>query len=179
MKSKKNRLGFTLIELVVTTAIMGTLAAVAIPSYLETQTKAKSEKTMTNITAFGLELAKQFNELASVYGSVRLASGATGTAEAGAASGSAVDIVDGGNILFASTAGAPDTEEDSKTWKDLFPGGVYKSPFREQAYQMKIVHPGGVSYNADLSGNVTPEVTKAQLTISDPEHTAFTATFAY
>jgi len=178
MKSKKNRLGFTLIELVVTTAIMGTLAAVAIPSYLETQTKAKSEKTMANIAAFGSEIAKQFNELASLYGSVQLASGATGVAVVGT-SAADVPIVDGGNILRATRVSVPSTVSGSRTWLDIFPGGVYKSPFGDLEYLMTVDNPGSVSYTADESGNVTPIVTKAQLTISDPEALQFTATFAF
>lgn len=72
MKSKKNRLGFTLIELVVTTAIMGTLAAVAIPSFLETNTKAKMNKTVANISEIGSTLGMRFNELAADYRTIQL-----------------------------------------------------------------------------------------------------------
>lgn len=42
--------GFTLLELIITVAIMGILAAVVTPSYLETQTEAKLVMSQTNIS---------------------------------------------------------------------------------------------------------------------------------
>jgi len=48
MKLKK-RAAFTLTELVVTTAVMGTLAAVAVPKFSDVNESAKENKTMANI----------------------------------------------------------------------------------------------------------------------------------
>lgn len=42
--------GFTLLEAVITVSIMGILAAVVTPTYLETQTKAKVVMSQTNIS---------------------------------------------------------------------------------------------------------------------------------
>ncbi|MCH7764195.1 MAG: prepilin-type N-terminal cleavage/methylation domain-containing protein, partial [Candidatus Marinimicrobia bacterium] len=68
----KKSLGFTLTELVVTVAIMGTLAAVSIPSYLETNNKAKTEKTVANMYDLCNTIGQRFNALASEYGTVEL-----------------------------------------------------------------------------------------------------------
>lgn len=171
--------GFTLTELVVTTAIMGTLAAVAVPSYLETNAKAKAEKTMVNINSMGAEVGKVFNDLAAIYGRVQLGTGATGTA---------VSVLNATQILTAGSRRSG-TESEGFSWgpdanfdeeHQLFPGGVYKSPFNDADYQMQVLNPGSVSYDVDESGNVEVIVQKARLKIWDIEDVSnMSATFAY
>ncbi|MBF0259678.1 MAG: prepilin-type N-terminal cleavage/methylation domain-containing protein [Desulfamplus sp.] len=48
---KKNQKGFTLIELMIVVAIIGILAAIAIPNFLQYQMKAKTAEAKTNIGA--------------------------------------------------------------------------------------------------------------------------------
>ena len=50
-KSMKNEKGFTLIELMIVVAIIGILAAIAIPNFLSYQKKAKTSEAKVNIGA--------------------------------------------------------------------------------------------------------------------------------
>ncbi len=51
LKLKKNRKGFTLIELIVVVAIIAILAAIAVPQFLGMQDKAKKGVDIANATA--------------------------------------------------------------------------------------------------------------------------------
>ena len=56
-RQTKNNGGFTLIELLIVVAIIGLIAAIAIPNLMTAMNKAKQAKTMADIKAIGNALA--------------------------------------------------------------------------------------------------------------------------
>jgi len=58
----KNKKGFTLIELMIVVAIIGILAAIAIPDFLKFQAKAKQSEAKTNLGAIFTAQVAYFGE---------------------------------------------------------------------------------------------------------------------
>lgn len=52
-RESRGRHGFTLIELMITAALIGALAAIAIPSFLTYQLRTKRSEAFTNVSAIG------------------------------------------------------------------------------------------------------------------------------
>ena len=63
----KSRKGFTLIELMIVVAIIGILAAIAIPNFLKFQAKAKQSEAKNNLSAVFTSETSYFGEK-NVYG---------------------------------------------------------------------------------------------------------------
>ena len=51
LKSFRKQEGFTLIELMIVVAIIGILAAIAIPNFMEYQRKSRTSEAKTNVTS--------------------------------------------------------------------------------------------------------------------------------
>jgi len=58
---KTNKKGFTLIELMIVVAIIGILAAIAIPNFLKFQAKAKQSEAKTNLGAIYVAMLSYFS----------------------------------------------------------------------------------------------------------------------
>src|SRR5512134_3949344 len=63
----RNRKGFTLIELMIVVAIIGILAAIAIPNFLKFQAKSKQSEAKTNLKAILTAETSYFGEF-NTYG---------------------------------------------------------------------------------------------------------------
>lgn len=66
-KRMHNKKGFTLIELMIVVAIIGILAAIAIPNFLKYQAKSKQSEAKTNLKGIFTSEASYFSE-ANSYG---------------------------------------------------------------------------------------------------------------
>src|SRR5512143_2731913 len=66
-KFMHNRKGFTLIELMIVVAIIGILAAIAIPNFLKYQAKSKQSEAKTNLKGIFTSETSYFSE-ANKYG---------------------------------------------------------------------------------------------------------------
>ena len=64
----KNKKGFTLIELMIVVAIIGILAAIAIPDFLKFQARAKQSEAKTNLGAIFTTQVAYFGEYSTYAG---------------------------------------------------------------------------------------------------------------
>ena len=61
-REKKSKQGFTLVEIIVTTAIIGTLSAIAIPSYFSQMCKAETSEAQATIESIKAIMAAYVDE---------------------------------------------------------------------------------------------------------------------
>ena len=62
MHLKKNNLGYTLVEIVTTTAIVGTLTAVAVPNFLRVKMNVNMEMVKQHMKVIGQEMNELYNQ---------------------------------------------------------------------------------------------------------------------
>ncbi len=84
MMKKKGQKGFTLIELMIVVAIIGILAAIAIPAFLEYMSKSKTTEANVQLRAIEEKVKIYWNEKAIAPTAGTVMPGAAGTACAGA-----------------------------------------------------------------------------------------------
>ena len=70
MKLRKKDKGFTLIELMIVVAIIGILAAIAIPNFLRYQAKTKQSEAKTNLGSIFTSQVTYFGEEDTYAGSI-------------------------------------------------------------------------------------------------------------
>jgi type IV pilus assembly protein PilA len=68
IRTRKNEQGFTLIELMIVVAILGILAAVAIPAFLEYMRKGKNSEAQVQLNSIGKKTKTYFVETGSYPG---------------------------------------------------------------------------------------------------------------
>jgi type IV pilus assembly protein PilA len=90
--------GFTLIELMIVVAIIGILAAIAIPNFLRFQLKAKTSEGKTNIAAIRTAEQSYYSEFGGYVSSA-------GDTQAGAVPGAVKDVFDDSTATGFDTIG--------------------------------------------------------------------------
>ena len=133
---RQRKAGFTLIELMITVAVIGILAAIAYPSYMDSIHKSRRSDAINDLSAIALAQEKwranntTYGTLANVWGGVTTTSGGyygleittnTGTAftvNANAVSGKS-QANDTGCTVFTINASGPLTNTDAlkACWK--------------------------------------------------------------
>ncbi|CAK8713939.1 Prepilin-type N-terminal cleavage/methylation domain-containing protein [Candidatus Electrothrix laxa] len=79
LRKQTNQKGFTLIELMIVIAIIGILAAVAIPNFIEYKNKSYCTATVNDVSAIGGALADYFAIPGNTSASTSFIAGASGT----------------------------------------------------------------------------------------------------
>lgn len=165
MNKIAKRHGFTLMELVVTTAIVGTLAAFAIPSYIEAGNNAKGVKSLDNLNNIGAALVMEYLKRAPFGdGTNAIATFSATAGDTVKAETQVIKYLDKGTESFV-------------TFGQIFPGGVPESPFDNQKYVITEVTSGSGAWTAS-GGIVTLTVSiQPAITIEDPSFSQISNTF--
>lgn len=151
-------------ELVVSTAIMGTLAAVAAPSFLETSEQAKGTKSVDNMSAIVTSVGHRLQELQANYSDVNIVANST-----------AANVTTNTNIISYNKNGTAANE----TFGDIFPSGIPLSPFDSQAYTFTSIA-GVATFNVSDGGMVVVDITTSpSLSLSDPRDANLTYNMTY
>ncbi len=143
--SNRNKHGFTLMELVVTTAIMGTLAAVAVPKFAEQQEEAKVRTTLVNISIIGQTLSTDFQN--------RLTRQGMEEAKFSSPTNSPVVLANDSTDIIST-----------RLLRQMEPIPV--SPYNDQPYVFTLIRDGSVRY-IRIPGDINIDYTGPKFTIHD------------
>ena len=143
--SNRNKHGFTLMELVVTTAIMGTLAAVAVPKFAEQQEEAKVRTTLVNISIIGQTLSTDFQN--------RLTRQGMEEAKFSSPTNSPVVLANDSTDVITT-----------RLIRQMEPIPV--SPYNDQPYVFTLIRDGSVKY-IPIPGDINVDYTGPKFTIHD------------
>ena len=130
MLKKMNRKGFTLIELMIVVAIIGILAAIAIPNFLKFQAKAKQSEAKNNLSAIytaQISIFGETNAFGTTFDAIGWSTEGTTRYEYFLASGETTGSVSGLTMptgvaatTTAFTAGATGNIDTETTWYDMW-----------------------------------------------------------
>ena len=136
---RKSNKGFTLIELMIVVAIIGILAAIAIPNFLRFQLKAKSSEGKVNIAAIRTAEVSYNSEFASYVGA---------TASPAALPTSKVDFTDSQAGVAGAGFGVLGWAPEGKVYFQYAVVTTAAAPFNSF----------NIGANADIDGDTVPQV---------------------
>lgn len=136
----KNKKGFTLIELMIVVAIIGILAAIAIPDFLKFQAKAKQSEAKTNLGAIFTAQVAYFGEN-NTYG--------------------------GGNNCFTNIAWGPEGQNAYAYRCDAGLIEAIKPDFNAYTQPGNCCNSTNVGFTAGASGNVDSDPNEDHWTMND------------
>jgi len=144
LRSKK---GFTLIELMIVVAIIGILAAIAIPNFLKFQAKSKTSEAKTNLGAIFVGETAFFGD-ANQYGSfTAIGWGPSGTTRYGyTLNGNASNTADADHVAPTAT---PAPVFGTEVWT----GNVNAAPYAGTAPAYSGLG-GAAAFTAGAAGNI-------------------------
>ena len=154
----RNRKGFTLIELMIVVAIIGILAAIAIPNFLRFQAKSRTSEAKTNLKAVYIAQNTFYGEF-GVYGDFDITNWSpvgraliygyslNGAAPTGAQTVVGVIVPEAGNLQYRASKGVTGTQ----VWTAPNPPFVNSTP---GLYAISGVD--NVSFVAGAAGDVSP-----------------------
>lgn len=143
-KNKLKRRGFTLMELVVSMSIMGTLAALAIPYFLEQQAQSKTVKTTDNLNTIANVIKVHYDAVVS------RASGANPIPQIDATLASAQDVKDSTAVITYEFNGATQTVK----FGDMFGKQPPVSPFGDVPYKIQREQEASITFGQNAAGTV-------------------------
>jgi len=133
----KQKTGFSLTELVVTTAVMGTLAAVAVPKFSNVSESAKYKKTEANIDNIVQAGMQYYNE--QVISKGRGSFPGQGFKHTDTVGGGTPTLATDGVKVFGSTSTTTNgvTTTTDSDWDALFDGTI-DSPYQDKMYMYAV-----------------------------------------